>query len=57
MVQINTKQERLPGSPILLAYGLENYSLPIPLRNAEAWHQFDVNTLVSNDYSETLPIP
>jgi len=41
----------LPGTPILPAYGLETYGLPIPRRNAEAWRNLDVNGLVSNDYS------
>ena len=45
-------QRRLPGSPIFPAYGLEQYGLPIPRRNAESWRQFDVAGLVATDYSD-----
>uniref|UniRef100_A0A7S3VGU0 SUF system FeS cluster assembly SufBD core domain-containing protein n=1 Tax=Chaetoceros debilis TaxID=122233 RepID=A0A7S3VGU0_9STRA len=45
------KTEILPGSPILPSYGLEQYGLPTPRRNAEAWRQFDVTGLVGTDYS------
>lgn len=41
----------LPGSPVLPAYGLEKFGLPIPRRNAEVWRHFDVNGLISTDYS------
>lgn len=43
----------LKSSPILPAYGLEQYGLPIPRRNAEAWRQYDVTGLVGTDYSGT----
>lgn len=43
---------RLPTSPLYPAYGLETYGLPVPRRGAEAWRSFDVNGLVSVDYSE-----
>jgi len=35
------------------AYGLEQYGLPTPRRNAEPWRQFDVAGLVATDYSDT----
>lgn len=38
-------------SPVLPAYGLEQYGLPIIRRNAEAWRHFDVAGLVGTDYS------
>lgn len=40
-------------SPVLPAYGLEQFGLPIPRRNAEAWRHFDVASLVGTDYSGT----
>ncbi len=43
----------LKSSPILPSYGLEQYGLPIPRRNAEAWRQYDVPGLVGTDYSGT----
>jgi Fe-S cluster assembly scaffold protein SufB len=46
-------QNALIGSPILPAYGLEQYGLTIPRRNAEAWRHFDVVGLVGTDYSCT----
>ncbi|KAL3770847.1 hypothetical protein ACHAW5_000444 [Stephanodiscus triporus] len=42
---------RLPTSPLYPAYGLETYGLPVLRRGAEAWRHFDVNGLVSVDYS------
>jgi len=45
------QQNILPGSPILPSFGLEQYGLPIPRKNAEAWRQFDVPGLVGTDYS------
>lgn len=48
------KMKVLPGSPILPAYGLEQYGLPMVRRNAEAWRQFDVTGLVGTDYSGTV---
>jgi len=44
---------KLIESPILPAYGLEQYGLPVPRRNAEAWKHFDVPGLVGTDYSNT----
>ena len=40
-------------SPVLPAYGLEQFGLPTPRRNAEAWRHFDVAGLVGIDYSCT----
>lgn len=47
------QQNVLIGSPVLPAYGLEQYGLPTPRRNAEAWRHFDVVGLVGTDYSCT----
>ena len=41
----------LPTSAILPAYGLEQYGLPIPRKNAESWRHFDVVGMVNVDYS------
>ncbi|KAL3807006.1 hypothetical protein ACHAXA_010482 [Cyclostephanos tholiformis] len=46
---------RLPTSPLYPAYGLETYGLPVLRRGAEAWKNFDVNGIVSVDYS-TRPL-
>jgi len=45
------QQNILPGSPILPSFGLEQYGLPTPRKNAEAWRQFDVPGLIATDYS------
>lgn len=42
---------RLPTSPLYPAYGLETYGLPVLRRGAEAWRNFDVNSLIAVDYS------
>jgi len=42
---------RLPWSPLMPAYGLEQFGLPIPRRNAETWRQFDVVGMIGQDYS------
>lgn len=42
---------RLPTSPLYPAYGLETFGLPVLRRGAEAWRQFDVNSLLAMDYS------
>eukprot|EP00551_Chaetoceros_affinis_P009937 CAMPEP_0203666920 /NCGR_PEP_ID=MMETSP0090-20130426/3847_1 /ASSEMBLY_ACC=CAM_ASM_001088 /TAXON_ID=426623 /ORGANISM="Chaetoceros affinis, Strain CCMP159" /LENGTH=702 /DNA_ID=CAMNT_0050530921 /DNA_START=139 /DNA_END=2247 /DNA_ORIENTATION=- len=47
------QQNLLLDSPVLPAYGLEQYGLPTPRRNAEAWRHFDVTSLVNTDYSLT----
>lgn len=44
---------KLPWSPLVPAYGLEQYGLPIPRRIAEAWRHFDVAGMVETDYSGT----
>jgi Fe-S cluster assembly protein SufD len=33
------------------AFGLEQFGLPIPRRNAETWRQFDIAGMVEQDYS------
>jgi hypothetical protein len=33
------------------AFGLEEYGLPVPRRNAETWRHFDVPGMVNQDYS------
>jgi len=43
----------LPGTPVLPAYGLEQYGLPTLRRSSEAWSKFDVVGLVNQDYSGT----
>jgi len=45
---VNTK---LPWTPLTPAFGLEEFGLPVPRRNAETWRHFDVPGLVSQDYS------
>ncbi|CAB9500879.1 UPF0051 protein slr0076 [Seminavis robusta] len=45
---------RLPWTPITPAFGVEEYGLPIPRRNAETWRHFDVVGMVEQDYS-TIP--
>ncbi|KAL7579757.1 hypothetical protein ACA910_021896 [Epithemia clementina (nom. ined.)] len=42
---------RLPWTPLVPAYGLEEYGLPIPRRNAETWRHFDVAGMIQRDYS------
>jgi len=41
----------LPTSAVLPAYGLEQYGLPTPRKNAETWRHFDVVGMVNVDYS------
>jgi len=38
------------GTPILPSYGLEQYGLPVPRKNGEAWRQYDVPGLIGTDY-------
>jgi hypothetical protein len=45
---VNTQ---LPWTPLTPAYGLEEFGLPIPRRNAETWRHFDVAGMVAVDYS------
>ena len=42
---------KLPWEPLLPAFGLEEYGLPVPRRNAEAWRHFDVMGMIQQDYS------
>lgn len=42
---------KLPWTPLVPAFGLEQYGLPIPRRNAETWRHFDVVGMVETDYS------
>lgn len=42
---------KLPWTPLTPAFGLEEFGLPIPRRNAETWRHFDVAGMVSQDYS------
>ena len=35
------------------AFGLEEFGLPVPRRNAETWRHFDVSGMVTQDYSGT----
>jgi len=41
----------LPWKPIVPAYGLETYGLPVPRRGAEAWRHFDLPGMLATDYS------
>lgn len=45
--------EKLPWNPLLPAFGLEEFGLPIPRRNADTWRHFDVPGMVTQDYSGT----
>jgi Fe-S cluster assembly scaffold protein SufB len=45
---VNTK---LPWTPLTPAFGLEEFGLPIPRRNAETWRHFDVSGMVNQNYS------
>jgi len=42
---------KLPWTPLVPAYGLEEFGLPVPRRNAETWRHFDVAGMVQQDYS------
>eukprot|EP00529_Nitzschia_sp_RCC80_P014812 CAMPEP_0113440844 /NCGR_PEP_ID=MMETSP0014_2-20120614/769_1 /TAXON_ID=2857 /ORGANISM="Nitzschia sp." /LENGTH=717 /DNA_ID=CAMNT_0000331655 /DNA_START=134 /DNA_END=2287 /DNA_ORIENTATION=- /assembly_acc=CAM_ASM_000159 len=42
---------KLPWQPLLPAFGLEEFGLPTPRRNAETWRHFDVAGMVGQDYS------
>ena len=42
---------KLPWTPLVPAYGLEEFGLPIPRRNAETWRHFDVIGMIQQDYS------
>eukprot|EP00980_Cylindrotheca_fusiformis_P005018 scaffold1062_cov130-Cylindrotheca_fusiformis.AAC.24 len=42
---------KLPWTPLTPAFGLEEFGLPTPRRNAETWRHFDVSGMVGQDYS------
>jgi len=42
---------KLPWTPLTPAFGLEEFGLPIPRRNAETWRHFDVTGMANQDYS------
>jgi len=42
---------KLPWTPLTPAFGLEEFGLPTPRRNAETWRHFDVSGMVNQDYS------
>uniref|UniRef100_A0A7S0UG52 SUF system FeS cluster assembly SufBD core domain-containing protein n=1 Tax=Pseudo-nitzschia delicatissima TaxID=44447 RepID=A0A7S0UG52_9STRA len=44
---------KLPWTPLTPAFGLEEFGLPTPRRNAETWRHFDVAGMVGQDYSGT----
>ena len=44
---------KLPWTPLTPAFGLEEFGLPTPRRNAETWRHFDVSGMVNQDYSGT----
>jgi len=44
---------RLPWTPLTPSYGLEQFGLPIPRRNAETWRHFDVPGMIAHDYSSS----
>eukprot|EP00526_Cylindrotheca_closterium_P007741 CAMPEP_0113654786 /NCGR_PEP_ID=MMETSP0017_2-20120614/29340_1 /TAXON_ID=2856 /ORGANISM="Cylindrotheca closterium" /LENGTH=663 /DNA_ID=CAMNT_0000567953 /DNA_START=79 /DNA_END=2070 /DNA_ORIENTATION=- /assembly_acc=CAM_ASM_000147 len=44
---------KLPWTPLTPAFGLEEFGLPVPRRNAETWRHFDVPGMVERDYSGT----
>jgi Fe-S cluster assembly scaffold protein SufB len=48
---------KLPWTPLTPAFGLEQFGLPIPRRNAETWRNFDVSGLVEQDYSGVTANP
>lgn len=42
---------KLPWRPLTPSFGLEEFGLPVPRRNAETWRHFDVASMVGQDYS------
>jgi hypothetical protein len=44
---------KLPWTPLTPAFGLEEFGLPVPRRNAETWRHFDVVGMVEQDYSKS----
>lgn len=43
---------KLPWTPLTPAFGLEEFGLPVPRRNAETWRHFDVRGMVGQSYSD-----
>lgn len=48
---MNTK---LPWTPLVPAFGLEQFGIPTPRRNAEAWRHFDMVGMIGQNYSGTI---
>jgi hypothetical protein len=46
---------RLPWTPLVPAYGLEEFAVPVPRRNAEAWRHFDVPGWMAQSYGQHVP--
>jgi Fe-S cluster assembly scaffold protein SufB len=44
---------KLPWTPLTPSFGLEQFGIPMPRRNAETWRHFDIAGLVAQDYSGT----
>lgn len=42
---------RLPWTPLVPAYGLEQFGIPVPRKNAEAWRQFDVLGMIAHNFT------
>lgn len=42
---------KLPWTPLTPAYGCEEFGIPVPRKNAEAWRHFDVVGLVKQNYA------
>lgn len=51
---------KLPWTPLVPAYGLEQFGLPTPRRDSEAWRFFDVSGMIAYNYvataSSSLPL-
>ncbi|GKY94379.1 hypothetical protein MPSEU_000403800 [Mayamaea pseudoterrestris] len=43
---------KLPWTPLVPSFGLEQFGIPTPRRNAETWRQFDVPGMIAQDYSQ-----
>eukprot|EP00934_Nitzschia_sp_Nitz4_P009486 Nitzschia sp. Nitz4//scaffold86_size83305//33503//35834//NITZ4_005256-RA/size83305-snap-gene-0.166-mRNA-1//-1//CDS//3329559232//9476//frame0 len=42
---------KLPWTPLTPAYGLEEFGLPVPRKNAEAWRQFELMRMVKTNFT------
>lgn len=47
---------KLPWTPLVPAYGLEQFGVPVPRRNAETWRHFDVAGMIGVDYSSETTV-